>query len=98
MLNDFQKAYSVLQECSVQSIDTGIEDFVELYYWSARCMEEKVQKNQALQVYLMNLDKFSNILEDNVLLNIILDLLVNFPDLEILITSYRSIFHKYTHV
>jgi len=59
-------------QCSVHAIDNWVDDVKEMYYWSARCLEEQVDKERAIGGYLRLLESEKKI-KDEAFLNAVLD-------------------------
>lgn len=89
-LND---AYQIFQECSIHSIDNGVRDIKELYYWTSRCLEEQGNKKRALGGYLRLLEDEQN-LKDREFVNAVLDRLSLFGDITSLVNEYKRIRHE----
>ena len=51
------EAYQIFHQCSIHSVDYGIPDVKELYYWTSRCHEEQGKMDRALKGYLMLLER-----------------------------------------
>ncbi|MBN9351923.1 MAG: hypothetical protein J0H55_14680 [Chitinophagaceae bacterium] len=54
---DYERAYEVLQQASTHSIDNGVRDIEDLYFWTNRCLEEKGDTERAISGYLMLLER-----------------------------------------
>lgn len=85
----YDRAYEVLQQASTHSIDNGVWNIADLYFWANRCMEEKGDVDRAKSGYLMLLERqpYSN---DEEMVNAILDRLNQYDDLKEVIEKYRK--------
>lgn len=83
-------AYQVFQQCSVHSVDNGITDVKELYYWTSRCQEEQGNMERALNGYLMLLERERFIENDELFVNAVLDRLILFGDISTLVNEYKN--------
>ena len=92
MDGDIDKAYNVLQQCSIHSIDNFVvTDYdKELYYWAARCLEAQGKKDLALNGYLLLLENESYTKDDDVFVNEILDRLPLFGDITEFVNEYKK--------
>ena len=90
MDGNLEKAYQTFQHCSIHAIDNGISDadLNELYYWTARCIEEQGDKKRALDCYLMLLEKSKE--KDDEFVDAILDRLILFGDITSLVEEYKK--------
>ncbi len=86
---DLDKAYETLQHCSIHGLDHQIGGVNELYYWSARCIEEQGDKERALNSYLVLLDIVQSKDGTEELVNAILDRLILFGDVATLVEEFR---------
>lgn len=86
---DYKKAYKILAQCSVHAIDNWIADVKEMYFWSARCLEEMGDTERALDGYLMLLEDQRNI-EDQIFLNAVLDRLNQYKNLSSMVSEYKK--------
>lgn len=93
MEGDLERAYEVFQQCSIHSIDNGVLDIKELYYWISRCLEKKGEKERALGGYLGLLENEQNI-KDEDFVDEVLDRLILFGDTSSLIKEYKERRHK----
>jgi tetratricopeptide (TPR) repeat protein len=84
-----QKAYNILQQCSIHAIDNWVVDVKEMYYWSARCLEKMGNTDRALNGYLMLLEDEKNI-KDETFLNEVLDRLNLYKNLSPLVSDYKK--------
>ena len=91
---NFDKAYQIFQQCSIHSIDNGVRDIKELYYWTSRCLEEQGNKERALNGYLMLLEKKDFIENDDEFVNAVLDRLILFGDISSLVNEYKKRRHE----
>ena len=86
----FNEAYQIFQQCSIHSMDYGIYDIKELYYWTSRCLEEQGEKERALNGYLMLLENEQYIENDEEFLNVVLDRLTLFGNINSLVNKYKN--------
>ena len=84
------EAYQKFQQCSIHSVDYGISDVKELYYWTSRCHEELGNMDTALKGYLRLLERDRSIENDEEFVNAILDRLVLFGDISSLVIEYKK--------
>ena len=91
-LND---AYQIFQQCSIHSIDNGVRDIKELYYWTSRCLEEQGNKERSLGGYLRLLENEEN-QKDEEFVNAVLDRLNLFGDISSLVDEYKKRRHEET--
>ncbi|HOG05188.1 MAG TPA: hypothetical protein PK978_03020 [Paludibacter sp.] len=85
----FSDAYQIFRQCSIHSIDNGVNDINELYYWTSRCLEKLGDKKRALAGYLMLLENKDN-LKDEALVNAVLDRLILCDDIASLADEYKQ--------
>lgn len=85
---NLNEAYQIFQQCSIHSIDNGVQDIKELYYWTSRCLEEQGNKERALSGYLMLLENEQNT-KDEDFVNAVLDRLILFGDIKSIIGEYK---------
>lgn len=83
-------AYEVFQQCSIHSVDNGITDVKELYYWTSRCQEEQGNMERALNGYIMLLERERFIENDEIFVNAVLDRLILFGDISTLVNEYKN--------
>lgn len=94
MEGKLNEAYQIFQQCSIHSIDNGVHDIKELYYWTSRCLEEQGNKERALNGYLMLLEKEQYIENDEEFVNAMLDRLILFGDITSLVNEYKNKRHE----
>lgn len=94
MEGNLNEAYQIFQQCSIHSIDNGIREVKELYYWTSRCLEEQGNKDRALNGYLMLLEKEQFIESDEEFVNAVLDRLILFGDITSLVNEYKIKRHE----
>jgi hypothetical protein len=90
MEGKLNEAYQIFQQCSIHSIDNGVHDIKELYYWTSRCLEEQGEKERALNGYLMLLENEQYIENDEEFLNAVLDRLTLFGNINSLVNEYKN--------
>lgn len=90
MGGNLNEAYQIFQQCSIHSIDNGVQNIKELYYWTSRCLEEQGNKERALNGYLMLLEKEQFIENDEEFVDAVLDRLTLFGDITLLVTEYKN--------
>jgi len=88
--NDPDGAYRIFSQCSTHAIDNGILDIDELFYWAARCLEEKGDKENALNGYLSLLESSSKYQNNEELINEIFDRLKVYGDIPSLLREYEN--------
>ena len=86
------KAYQIFQHCSIHAIENGISDadLNELYYWTTRCVEEQGNKERALELYLMLLEKVDLSENNDEFVNAVLDRLTLFGNITALVEEYKQ--------
>lgn len=86
---DHDRAYKILGQASTHSIDHGVRDIDDLYFWASRCLEEKGDIARAKNGYLMLLerDPYRN---DEEMVNAILDRLNLYDDLHEAVQDYKK--------
>jgi tetratricopeptide (TPR) repeat protein len=89
MEGNLNEAYQIFQQCSTHSIDNWIPYVNDLYYWTARCLEEQGNKERAFNAYLMVLDKIK-VDEEEELMNAILDRFHLFENVSQLVDEYKK--------
>lgn len=90
MEGKLNEAYQIFQQCGNHSIDNGVDNIKELYYWTSRCLEEQGNKERALNGYLMLLEVEQNIENDEEFVNAVLDRLILFGDITSLVNEYKN--------
>lgn len=86
---NYEKAYKILAQCSIHAMDNWVDDVKEMYYWSARCLEEKGDNDRAISGYLRLLESEKNI-EDEAFLNAVLDRLNLYKNLSHLVSEFKK--------
>lgn len=95
MEGNLNYAYQIFQQCSIHSIDNGVRDIKELYYWTSRCLEEQGNKERALVGYLRLLENEEN-QKDEEFVNAVLDRLNLSGDISSLVDEYKKRRHEET--
>lgn len=90
MEGKFNEAYKLFQQCSIHSIDNGIPDVKELYYWTSRSQEGLGNTERALNGYLMLLENKRFIENDDDFVNAVLDRLILFGNITLLVNEYKK--------
>ena len=90
MEGNLNEAYQIFQQCSIHSIDNGVQNIKDLYYWTSRCLEEQGNKERALNGYLMLLEKEQFIENDEEFVNAVLDRLTLFGNITSLVNEYKN--------
>lgn len=93
MKDNLNEAYQIFQQCSIHSIDNGVRDIKELYYWTSRCLEEQGHKERALESYLRLLENEQNT-KDEDFVNAVLDRLIKYGDMTSIIDEYKQRKHE----
>jgi len=57
MEGNYDRCQEILQQASTHSIDNGVRDIGDLYFWADRCLEEKGDTERAISGYLMLLER-----------------------------------------
>lgn len=89
MERNYDRSYEVLQQASTHSIDNGVRDIGDLYYWANRCLEEKGDAERAISGYLMLLER-EPYRSDEEMTNAVLDRLNRYDNLSELIQKYKK--------
>ncbi|WP_326985228.1 hypothetical protein [Chryseobacterium sp. MP_3.2] len=87
--NKIEKAYQTFQQGAVYAMENNITEVKEIYFWTARCIEETGDKNIALGNYLMLLENNQYSENDSEFVDAILDRFNFFTDLEDKIRDYK---------
>lgn len=85
----YARCYEVLQQASTHSIDNGVRDIEDLYFWTNRCLEEKGDTERAISGYLMLLER-EPYRSNEEMTNAILDRLNRHDDLTETIQKYQK--------
>lgn len=89
MEGNYDRSYKLLQQASAHSIDNGVRDIEDLYFWANRSLEEKGDIERAKTGYLMLLER-EPYRDDEEMLNAILDRLNRYEDLAEALQKYRK--------
>lgn len=89
MEGNYDRSYEVLQQASTYSIDNGVRDIGDLYFWANRNLEEKGDIERAISGYLMLLER-EPYRSDEEMTNAILDRLSRYDNLTETIQKYQK--------
>ena len=87
--NEFGKSYQTFEQAAIHAIENNISEIKSLYYWTARCLEENGAKEAAFKSYLILLDNKQFTANDEEFIDIVLDRLNFFENLEEKIINYK---------
>ncbi|HMT77710.1 MAG TPA: hypothetical protein PKA44_08350 [Saprospiraceae bacterium] len=85
-----KRALEVLTQCSIHGIDNGVAEIREIYYWAARCREAEGKHEEAINGYLMLLERNSHSKYDEDLLNAVLERISLMGDISSPVEDYKK--------